>query len=97
MRGQRGVCWVSCRRGELGPVCTRAEVNGPAETVLLWLGLQSHSDECIEHIPHDESDISCPKAWRMNGLFNYVQYTGTARVAFLLLRGKGRMHMRRRR
>lgn len=66
MRGQRGVCWVSCRRGELGLVCARPEVNGPVEAVLLWLGLQAHINKYIEYIPHGESDISYPKAWRMN-------------------------------
>lgn len=51
VRGQRRVCWVPCRRGELGPVCARAEVNGPVEAVLSWLGLQAHMDVYRVHTP----------------------------------------------
>jgi hypothetical protein len=39
MRGQRWVGWVPCRRRELGPIGSRAEVDGPVEPVLQLLGL----------------------------------------------------------
>ena len=37
MRGQRWICRVPCWRGELGPVCSRAKIDGPVEPVLQLL------------------------------------------------------------
>ena len=34
MRSQRRVCWIPCRRGELGLIGSRAEIDGPVEPVL---------------------------------------------------------------
>jgi hypothetical protein len=39
MRSQRWVCWIPRRCGELGPIGSRAEIDGPVEPVLQLSGL----------------------------------------------------------